>query len=236
MYLWAKAWDKTIPDFKLPIIKKEDDTKMEKEDSSNSASNSDHSYIKGSTFGDVALQSMLVPPVNELKIKQEDMKTSIIQDDMKIKSQSELISILEDGTDKKCIDSKSDNNNFPKIDLNTMISNSLEIKSEIKSSDDENKENTLNSITSGLLGSSTIDLQLSQSDLERLSSLAQLTDVAVAQPQPQPNIPQPEAAIDSSDCRMNLLEHIEYFQNLVDEKLNLMEAEISGIFYTFSFT
>lgn len=164
------------------------------QESSQSSSTSDHSYIKGSMFGDVALQSMLVPALNE--IKNEDIKVPI--DDMKIKSQSELISILEDGDEAKSNDESN------------------------KKADD--KEDALNTITGGLLSSGSLDFQLSQSDLERLSNLAQLSEVAS-----QPNIPQPEAAINSGDCRMNLLDHIEYFQNLVNEKLNIIENEISNL-------
>lgn len=155
---------------------------------------------------------MLVPAVDDFKIKSEDVKPPLTED-IKIKSQSELISILEEGNENKP-DTKL--TEFPKIDLN------FEIKTENKESV---KESTLNTITSGLLSSGSLDLQLTQSDLERLSTLAQLSEVTNT---PQPNIPQPEAAIDSTDCRMNLLEHIDYFQNLVDDKLNIIEAEIAG--------
>lgn len=201
----------------LHLTKKEEEVKERPlKESPQSSSTSDHSYIKGSMFGDVALQSMLVPALEE--IKNEEIKSSMITDDMKIKSQSELISILEEGNE-----SKPDNTKL--TDLNPMMSNNFEEKIDKK---DDTKEDTLNTITGGLLSSGSIDLQLSQSDLERLSSLAQLSEVANA---PPPNVPQPEAAIDSGDCRMNLLEHIDYFQNLVTEKLDLIENEISGILY-----
>lgn len=213
------------------MVKKDDEIKNEKEEISRSEIITEQNFMKSSTFGDVALQTLLAPSLNnmeDLKIKSDDIKTPLIPDDTKIKSQSELISILEDGNENKMEHEKL--KDFPKIDLNTMmISNNLDdIKSQEIKQEDEIKENSLNSITGGLLSSGSLDLTLSQSDLERLSTLAQLSDVTG---NPQPNIPQPEAAIDPSDCRMNLLEHIEYFQNLVDEKLNVIEAEITGNYF-----
>lgn len=42
-------------------------------------------------------------------------------------------------------------------------------------------------------------------------------------------IPQPEAAIDSADCRLNLLEHIQHSQSLVEERLNDFEEQINQL-------
>lgn len=42
-------------------------------------------------------------------------------------------------------------------------------------------------------------------------------------------IPQPEAAIDSADCRLNLLEHIQHSQSLVEERLNDFEEQINKL-------
>lgn len=44
-----------------------------------------------------------------------------------------------------------------------------------------------------------------------------------------PIIPRPEAAIDSSDCRLNLLEHIQYQESLVEERLDDFEKQIDAL-------
>lgn len=41
-----------------------------------------------------------------------------------------------------------------------------------------------------------------------------------------PKVPQPEAVIDSADCKLNLLDHIAHSQGLVEERLDNFEAEI----------
>ncbi|XP_972506.2 PHD finger protein 20 isoform X1 [Tribolium castaneum] len=46
---------------------------------------------------------------------------------------------------------------------------------------------------------------------------------------PPPIIPQPEAAIDSSVCRVNLLEHIAHAQSLVEERLDDFEKQIEQL-------
>ncbi|XP_015180714.1 PREDICTED: uncharacterized protein LOC107068609 isoform X4 [Polistes dominula] len=45
----------------------------------------------------------------------------------------------------------------------------------------------------------------------------------------QPFIPEPEAPIDSSECRMRLLEHIEHFQNHIESRLMSLEAQVSAL-------
>ncbi|KAJ8979550.1 hypothetical protein NQ317_017699 [Molorchus minor] len=44
-----------------------------------------------------------------------------------------------------------------------------------------------------------------------------------------PIIPQPEAAIDSADCRLNLLEHIVHEESLVEERLDEFEKQIEAL-------
>lgn len=44
-----------------------------------------------------------------------------------------------------------------------------------------------------------------------------------------PIIPQPEAAIDSADCRINLLEHISHCQSLIEDRLQNLEEQINVI-------
>ncbi|KAI4502468.1 hypothetical protein M0802_002380 [Mischocyttarus mexicanus] len=45
----------------------------------------------------------------------------------------------------------------------------------------------------------------------------------------QPFIPEPEAPIDSAECRMRLLEHIEHFQNHIESRLVSLEAQVSAL-------
>lgn len=44
-----------------------------------------------------------------------------------------------------------------------------------------------------------------------------------------PIIPQPEAAIDSADCKLNLLEHILHQESLVEERLNDFEKQLDAL-------
>ena len=50
---------------------------------------------------------------------------------------------------------------------------------------------------------------------------------------PTPNIPEPEAAIDSVECQYRLLEHIQKEQNTIISRMQTIEAEIIGK-HTFS--
>lgn len=44
-----------------------------------------------------------------------------------------------------------------------------------------------------------------------------------------PIIPQPEAAIESDDCRINLLDHISHYQSLVEQRLAAFEDRINAL-------
>lgn len=44
-----------------------------------------------------------------------------------------------------------------------------------------------------------------------------------------PNIPQPEAAMDPTECRLNLLDHIAHSQSLVEERLDDFEEQINAL-------
>lgn len=45
----------------------------------------------------------------------------------------------------------------------------------------------------------------------------------------QSNVPQPEAAIDTADCRLNLIEHIAHSQSLVEERLSEFEEQLNAL-------
>lgn len=62
--------------------------------------------------------------------------------------------------------------------------------------------------------------------------LSMLTEVKAESKEPveqMPNIPQPEAAIDTTECRLNLLDHIAHSQSLVEERLNEFEDQINAL-------
>ncbi|KAK3921179.1 PTS system glucoside-specific EIICBA component [Frankliniella fusca] len=44
-----------------------------------------------------------------------------------------------------------------------------------------------------------------------------------------PRIPQPEAPIDPSECRLKLLDHIEHYQTLIDARLTTLEQMIDEL-------
>lgn len=44
-----------------------------------------------------------------------------------------------------------------------------------------------------------------------------------------PIIPRPEAAIDSNDCRLNLLDHISHSESLVEERLDDFERQLDAL-------
>lgn len=44
-----------------------------------------------------------------------------------------------------------------------------------------------------------------------------------------PIIPRPEAAIDSDDCRLNLLDHISHAESLVEERLDDFEKQLDAL-------
>lgn len=47
--------------------------------------------------------------------------------------------------------------------------------------------------------------------------------------QQEPYIPQPEAAMDPAECRLNLLDHIAHSQSLVEERLEDFEEQINAL-------
>lgn len=46
---------------------------------------------------------------------------------------------------------------------------------------------------------------------------------------PAPIIPQPEAAIESDQCKLNLLEHIAHCQSLIEQRLEGFEKQINAL-------
>uniref|UniRef100_A0A1Y1N168 Uncharacterized protein n=1 Tax=Photinus pyralis TaxID=7054 RepID=A0A1Y1N168_PHOPY len=46
---------------------------------------------------------------------------------------------------------------------------------------------------------------------------------------PPPIAPQPEAAINSVDCKLNLLDHIAHSQNLIEERLEMVQSQVDAL-------
>lgn len=43
-----------------------------------------------------------------------------------------------------------------------------------------------------------------------------------------PKVPEPEAPIDSAECRLNLLDHLIHYQTLIDARLSCIESLVAG--------
>lgn len=45
-----------------------------------------------------------------------------------------------------------------------------------------------------------------------------------------PKAPEPEAPIDSAECKLNLLDHLIHYQTLLDARLSCIESLVAGEF------
>lgn len=122
----------------------------------------------------------------------------------------EKIEIKTDVADSKPKSSSVTDNNLSKSELD-LLSNKTESQNDsmllsiLKSAKDEQKLKD------------DLDLNtLIDNNLEQL-------------PMPIPIIPQPEAAIESADCKLNLLDHIAHCQSLVEERLNDFERQLDEL-------
>lgn len=130
-------------------------------------------------------------------------KNNNSSNDLKIETPSELISILEDNdieTDDLVIKDETDEIQ------ETNVSN----KTEITVDSTDNKADILSSV---------------EKDIQKYSLQLSAIEVVTSS---HSKVPQPEAPINSTDCRMHLLDHVFYFQNLVKQRLDLIEADIKG--------
>lgn len=87
----------------------------------------------------------------------------------------------------------------------------------------DNASGILNNILSMSDGKSTSNNQ----DVQKNSPLDNIQVI-------RPNIPEPEAAIDSLDCQRRLLEHIQKQQNLIMSRMQMIDAQIIGMLISFS--
>ncbi|KAJ0181393.1 hypothetical protein K1T71_003478 [Dendrolimus kikuchii] len=133
-------------------------------------------------------------------------------------------------------------------DLNIMISNigkeNLPVKADIKDmqldirtpSEDHDSDRFIprdshlgsQTLLSGLLSSPegpSLELPISTSELERLAKSVQEQEAQLG----CAAAPQPEAAIESGECRARLLRHIQRCQALIDARLDSIEAQVAEL-------
>lgn len=137
----------------------------------------------------------------DIEIKNEDddnLKAESIDDQNSIATDSELVKILEDPT----IETNNKNVNSENFLFSALTKNEIEI-------DNNGKEN-LTDLKSSTLTENCI---LPQEFNKRITNV-------------QPFIPEPEAPIDPTECRMRLLDHIDHFQNYIASKLTSIEAQV----------
>ncbi|XP_043480685.1 PHD finger protein 20 [Leptopilina heterotoma] len=104
---------------------------------------------------------------------------------------------------------KEENDNTPEIKITT-DSDLVKILEDGALADDTKKENFLFSA-------------LTKSEDKTESDLKENLKTPL---ESKPFIPEPEAPIDPTECRMRLLEHIDHFQNYVASKLTSIEAQV----------
>ncbi|XP_048004549.1 uncharacterized protein LOC125240622 isoform X2 [Leguminivora glycinivorella] len=128
-------------------------------------------------------------------------------------------------------------NNLGKENLPMKVEDLKEIALDMKTPSDEpeekqnslEKENQMGSqgLLSGLLsspGAASLDLPISESELEKLAK-----SVHEHESRARVRAPQPEAAIENSACRARLLRHIQRCHALLDQRLDSIEAQVAEL-------
>ncbi|XP_020283446.1 PHD finger protein 20 isoform X2 [Pseudomyrmex gracilis] len=212
LYLWAKNWEKTD----LPKIDIEPVPIMEITKSTG-----------GTDTGSENLRHTEIKTEVKSFIKDD-------QDEKSIASDSELMKILEEDSTHSDESKKEDlmSSQDSHILLDALTSGSSDAKeknnvqdviSDVKTeSTDLSTEKTTIDSTSEKLNSEPLS-----NSMQHESSTAGVEN-EISTPL-QPFIPEPEAPIDPTECRMRLLEHIEHFQCHIDSKLTSIEAQICAL-------
>ncbi|XP_066583660.1 PHD finger protein 20-like protein 1 isoform X2 [Prorops nasuta] len=203
LYLWAKNWEKIeIPKPELDPIPVIEITRPPVESTEINTECTQYSEVKS--------ESRLI-------VKED-------YDEKSIASDSELMKILEEDSTHsdeskhvKKEDEVSESDTHILLDALTK-NDSLEEKPNIESSiirDDDTNNSTEASL---MLGENL------QEGTDVPSLINEISPVPL-----QPFIPEPEAPIDPTECRMRLLEHIEHFQSHIDSRLTSIEAQVSAL-------
>ncbi|EFN74931.1 Tudor domain-containing protein PHF20L1 [Camponotus floridanus] len=214
LYLWAKNWEK----MEIPKIDIDPVPIME--------------IVKaGPSFTDVE-----IPRRAEIKT---DVKLSVKddQDEKSIASDSELMKILEEDSthsDESRIINKREgfiNSKDSHILLDALTSGNSDVKERNVAMSDIKTENADFLADKTMNDNSTSEsLSLNSGPLIDNIQESSIADVeSEVSALPQPFIPEPEAPIDPTECRMRLLEHIEHFQCHIDSRLTSIEAQICAL-------
>ncbi|XP_047362274.1 PHD finger protein 20 isoform X3 [Vespa velutina] len=207
LYLWAKNWEKLDvpkPDMEpVPIIEV---MKIPIDSTDTSSETSRRTDIKIET------------------------KTSVKDDhdDKSIASDSELMKILEEDSstsdESKVMCKKEDtiNSNGGHILLDALTRNG--------SPDEKQKLKLENAIENINTNGSEDNRSISGLFGDNIHGETNVPEIGQELSTPlQPFIPEPEAPIDSAECRMRLLEHIEHFQSHIDSRLVSIEAQVCAL-------
>ncbi|XP_014204979.1 PHD finger protein 20-like protein 1 [Copidosoma floridanum] len=201
LYLWAKNWSKVeIPTFPLdpvPIME----------------------VIKAENPSDTLDKTIHDKLDFSFSIKTEPDQKSITSD-------TELMSILEDGShnEKSKFNVKSTSPvNKDDGQISTCAPNTNEIK-------EEKGQQTLQ-IKQEICYDSPTNHNLSFNNTDKTMSFTATSEVGgtTVNALQRPVIPEPEAPIDPVDCKLRLLEHIEHYQNYVEKALTFVENQLSAL-------
>ncbi|XP_014479378.1 PREDICTED: uncharacterized protein LOC106746825 isoform X5 [Dinoponera quadriceps] len=214
LYLWAKNWEKTdIPKVDIEPIPIMEITKL------------------GADSIDIGSESLRrIEPKIETKLSLKDD-----QDEKSIASDSELMKILEEDSthsDESRVTGKREsliNSKDSHILLDTLTSSNSDVKQ--RSIDADIKTENIGLLTEKSMIDNSVSENLSSSSLinnaQQESGMVNVEN-EIATPL-QPFIPEPEAPIDPSECRMRLLEHIEHFQCHIESRLQSIDAQVCAL-------
>ncbi|XP_023288826.1 PHD finger protein 20-like protein 1 isoform X2 [Orussus abietinus] len=211
LYLWAKNWEKeevpkpqTEPVPVMKTVKAPSDPVDPPSESSNS--NESKTVLK--------------------KVVQQDPDANSIASD------SELMKILEEDSaqSEETKPKKEDCSVDGQILLGALTRSDLAGKKLLHDVKIESNESTEDQpLTSDALGDDlmpTVSTKL-EGNGEGSPSLSDVCEPkSILLP---PIVPEPEAPIDPSECRLRLLEHIEHFQNHIDSRLTTIEAQMDAL-------
>lgn len=205
LYLWAKNWDKMdVPKPETEPVPVMEMTKTLVESVELNTDTSRRADVKVET---------------KTSVKDE-------HDDKSIASDSELMKILEEDSSNSdeskvmCKKEDSVNPNGGHILLDALTRNG---------SPDEKQKPKLENL---MENSNTNVSEDNKSGLfmDNIHGETTVPDIGQELSTPlQPFIPEPEAPIDSAECRMRLLEHIEHFQSHIDSRLVSIEAQVCAL-------
>ena len=204
LYLWAKNWEKSVvpkpnttPIPVFEVVQPTDETESRAS--------------------------------NETEAREEDETIKEDSEGKSIATDFELVKILEDGgTHSEESKEVNKNEGIGSQEENRLL---LDALSKSDNLDENLKTNTLNEV---LNSQDVMKEQTEQSKSDILTETGISVQPELSTPQTkrgvalplQPFIPEPEAPIDPTECRMRLLEHIDHFQSYIASRLTTIEAQV----------